>query len=48
MISDEQSRQHAERSPQPRSLVRFFSESLLVGVQLDLERDWDERRDIEL
>jgi antitoxin Phd len=48
MISDEQYHQLAGRSHQPKSLVQFFRESPLVGVELDLERDKDEGRDIEL
>jgi antitoxin Phd len=48
MISDEQYQQLAGRSHQPKSLVQFFRESPLVGVELDLERDKNEGRDIEL
>ena len=48
MISDEQYRQLTGKSHQPKSLVQFFRESPLVGVDLDLERDKDEGRDIEL
>jgi antitoxin Phd len=36
------------RSRQPKSLVQFFRESPLVGLELDLERDKDTGRDIEL
>ena len=36
------------RSRQPKSLVQFFRESPLVGIDLDLERDKDVGRDIEL
>ena len=36
------------RSRQPKSLVQFFRESPLVGVELDLERNKDEGREIEL
>jgi len=32
----------------PRSLVQFFRESPLVGLELDLERDKDTGRDITL
>jgi hypothetical protein len=32
----------------PNSLVQFFRESPLVGLELDLERDNDTGRDIEL
>jgi antitoxin Phd len=48
MISDERYDQLVGRSRQPRSLLQFFRESPLVGVELDLERGKDERRDIEL
>jgi hypothetical protein len=33
---------------QPQNLLQFFRESPLVGIELDLERDKDEGRDIEL
>ena len=36
------------RSRQPKSLVQFFRESPLVGLELDLERDKDTGRDVEL
>ena len=36
------------QSRQPKSLVQFFRESPLVGLELDLERDKDTGRDIEL
>ena len=36
------------RSRQPKSLVQFFRQSPLVGVELDLERDRDTGREIEL
>ena len=32
---------------QPKSIVQFFRESPLVGLELDLERDKDTGRDIE-
>jgi hypothetical protein len=48
MISDEQYERLVARSRQPRSLVQFFRESPLVGVDLDLERDHDMGRDLEL
>jgi antitoxin Phd len=48
MISDEQYDQLVSRSHQPKSIVQFFRESPLVGVELNLERDKDEGRDIEL
>src|SRR5450756_1902705 len=36
------------RSRQPKSLVQFFRDSPLVGLELDFERDKDTGRDIEL
>jgi len=36
------------RSRQPKSLVRFFRESPLSGLVLDLDRDKDAAREIEL
>ncbi|PYT72546.1 MAG: hypothetical protein DMG39_09630 [Acidobacteria bacterium] len=49
MISDEQYEQLVGKSHQPKSIVQFFRESPLVGVDLNLEREKDEgRREIEL
>ena len=48
MISDEQYDRLVVKSRQPKSIVQFFRESPLVGVDLDLERDRDKGRDIEL
>jgi antitoxin Phd len=48
MISDEQYDQLIIRSRQPKSIVQFFRESPLVGVDLDLTRDKDAGHDIEL
>jgi len=48
MISDEQYERLVGKAHQPRSLLRFFRESPLVGIELDLERDRDQGRDIEL
>jgi prevent-host-death family protein len=48
MIPVEQFEQLVGRSGQPKSLVQFFRESPLVGVKLDLERDRDTGRDIDL
>ena len=36
------------RARQPKSLVQFFRESPLVGLELDFERDKDSGRDIDL
>ena len=48
VISDEQYGEFVGRSHQPQSLVQFFRESPLVGLDLELEREKDEGRDIEL
>src|SRR5215468_499828 len=48
MISDEQYDRLVAKSHQPKSLVQFFRESPLVGVQIDLERDRDAGPDVEL
>src|SRR6266849_1939251 len=48
MISDEQYDRMLVKSRQPKSIVQFFRQSPLFGVELDLERDNDTGRDIEL
>jgi len=48
MISDEQYDEPVGKSHQPKSIVQFFRESPLVGVDLNLEREKDEGREIEL
>jgi prevent-host-death family protein len=48
MISEEQYNRLLGRSRQPRSLVQFFRQSPLAGIELDLERDPDLGRDFEL
>jgi len=48
MISDEQYEQLMVKSRQPKSIVQFFRESPLAGLDLDLERDQDAGRDVEL
>jgi prevent-host-death family protein len=48
MISDEQYDRLVAKSRQPKSIVQFFRESPLVGVEIDFERDKDTGRDIEL
>ena len=48
MISDEHYERLVGKAHQPKSLVQFFRESPLVGVELDLEREKDEGRDVEL
>ena len=48
MISDEQYEELVGRSHQPKTLVEFFRTSPLLGVELDLERQKDEGREVEL
>jgi antitoxin Phd len=48
MISEEQYERLTAKSHQPKSLVQFFRESPLMGIELDLERDNDTGRDFEL
>jgi antitoxin Phd len=48
MISDEQYERLLAKSRQPKNLVQFFRESPLVGVELELGRNKDRGRDIEL
>jgi antitoxin Phd len=47
MISYEQFEELTVKVRQPKSIVQFFRESPLVGVELNLERDKDTGRDIE-
>lgn len=44
----EQYKKLTEPSRQPKSLVQFFAESPLVGAELDLEREPDFGREIDL
>jgi antitoxin Phd len=48
MISDDEYNRLVGKSHQPKSLVKFFRESPLMGLELNLERDKDTGRDIEL
>jgi antitoxin Phd len=48
MISDEQYNRLTVKSHQPKSIVQFFRESPLADVDLDLVRDKETARDIEL
>jgi antitoxin Phd len=48
ILPAEQFAQLIKRVRQPKSLVRFFAESPLARVSLDLSRDVDPGRDIEL
>lgn len=48
MISHQRYDQLVSKPPQPKSLVQFFRQSPFVGVKVDLERDRDEGREIDL
>jgi len=48
MMPVEQFDQLVSRARQPKSLVQFFRESPFVGLELELERDKDTGREIEL
>src|ERR1700676_975958 len=48
MMPVEQFDRLVARSRQPKSLVQFFRQSPLVGLELDFERDKDTGRDIEI
>lgn len=48
MLAEEEYDRLTTRAKQPKSIVQFFRESPLVGVNIDLERDRDTGRDIEL
>jgi antitoxin Phd len=46
MLPVEQFEQLTRRVSQPKSLVQFFQESPLVGLELNLQRDRDSGRDL--
>jgi antitoxin Phd len=48
MMAEEEYERLTARARQPRSLVQFLRDSPLAGVELDLERDRDTGREIEL
>src|SRR5262245_6502820 len=48
VLPAEQFAQLIKRSRQPKSLVRFFAESPLASITLDLSRDADAGREIKL
>ena len=48
MVAEETYEQLTARARQPKSLVQFFRESPLVGMDIDLERSRDPGREIEL
>jgi hypothetical protein len=47
MISDEKDDEVFGRAHQSKTLIEFFRESPFVGVELDLERQKDEGRQID-
>jgi antitoxin Phd len=48
MLAEEQYDRLVGKSQQPRNLVEFFRRSPLVGANLDMDRDRDPGRDVEL
>ena len=48
MISDDEYNRLVGKSHQPKNLVQFFRESPLMGLELNLERNKDTGRDIQL
>ena len=48
MIAEEEYEQLTARTSQPKSLVQFFRESPLAGVELNIDRARDFDREIEL
>lgn len=48
MMAEEQYELLVGKSHQPKSLIQFFRQSPLLGVDLDLERDRDPGRDTDL
>jgi antitoxin Phd len=48
MIADEQYERLIGTANQPKSLLQFFRQSPLVGLDLNFDRDRDEGRDIDL
>jgi antitoxin Phd len=48
MVAEEQFDRLVGKSHQPKNLVQFFRRSPFVGVELDLERDRDPGRDVDL
>lgn len=48
MLAEEEYERLTARASQPKSLVQFLRESPLAGVDLDLERDRDTGREIDL
>jgi prevent-host-death family protein len=48
MVSQEQYERLVGKAHQPKNIVQFFRESPFVGVELDLDRDRNPGRDVEL
>jgi prevent-host-death family protein len=48
MLAEEEYARLADKARQPKSLVQFFRQSPLAGAKLDLIRDRDPGRDVDL
>lgn len=48
MVAEEQFDRLVGKAHQPKDLVQFFRQSPMVGMELDLERDRDPGRDVDL
>ena len=48
MVAEEQYERLVGKSHQPKSLVQFFRQSPLLGIDIELERDPDPGRDTDL
>jgi antitoxin Phd len=48
MVAEEEYQRLTDKSRQPKSLVEFFRQSPLVGLELDFERDRSTAREVEL
>lgn len=48
MVAEEQYNLLLGKAHQPKSLVQFFRDSPLVGLELDFEREKDTGRDVDL
>ena len=48
MVSEEHYDRPMDKSSQPKRIVQFFRESPLVGIALDLDRDPDAGREVDM
>ena len=48
MVAQEQYDRLVGKAHQPKNIVEFFRQSPLLGVDLDVERDRDPGRDVDL